>query len=191
MQYPNLKDYIAVLDGVLPHSVCDKILEEYANSGEWGDTLVGSNGIGDVRKDIRSATTIPMSADFVIDRNAELRRELDSDVFAGASKAIQEYNKRFERSEIEQDSGYELLRYETGQFYTQHVDSFKARPRAVSCSFALNDDYEGGEFGFFDRELVIKAPKGGAVLFPSGFMYPHEIMPVTKGTRYSIITWFI
>ena len=28
------------------------------------------------------------------------------------------------------------------------------------------------------------------VMFPSTFMYPHEVMPVTKGTRYSIITWF-
>jgi hypothetical protein len=193
MQYPNLKDYIIALDDVLPHSVCDKILDEYANSGEWQQTVVGKKGSnkGEVREDIRSATAIQMSADFVFARNAELRREIDADVFAGASKAIQAYNANFEHVRIEEDSGYELLRYETNQFYTQHVDSFKARPRAVSCSFALNDDYEGGEFGFFDRELIIKATKGGAVLFPSNFMYPHEIMPVTKGTRYSIITWFI
>ena len=188
MQYPNIKDYIIVLDDVLPHSVCDKILEEYAETDEWVQTVVGS---GNVRKDIRSAMIIQMSTDSVVARNAELRREIDSDVFAGASKAIQAYNKTFEHSLIEEDSGYGLLRYETGQFYTQHVDSFKACPRAVSCSFALNDDYEGGEFGFFDREMVIKAPKGGAVLFPSNFMYPHEIIPVTQGTRYSIITWFI
>jgi predicted 2-oxoglutarate/Fe(II)-dependent dioxygenase YbiX len=64
-------------------------------------------------------------------------------------------------------------------------------PRSVSCSFALNDDYEGGEFAFFDRELKYKLKKGSILLFPSSFMYPHEIMPVTKGTRYSIVTWFI
>jgi predicted 2-oxoglutarate/Fe(II)-dependent dioxygenase YbiX len=188
MKYPNLKDYIIVLDDVLPHSVCDKILEEYAETDEWQQTVVSG---GEERLDIRSATTIQMSADFVVARNAELRREIDSDVFAGASKAIQAYNANFEHGRIEEDSGYELLRYETGQFYTQHVDSFKARPRAVSCSFALNGDYEGGEFGFFDKEITVKAPKGGAVLFPSNFMYPHEILPVTIGTRYSIITWFI
>ena len=188
MQHPNVKDYVFVLEDVIPQAVCDKILEEYANSGEWQQTVVGD---GVVREDVRSATTIQMSQDFVIFKNAELRREIDSDVFAGAAKAIQAYNEKFNHGRIEEDSGYELLRYETGQFYTQHTDSFKARPRAVSCSFALNDDYEGGEFGFFDREIVVKAPKGGAVLFPSNFMYPHEIMPVTKGTRYSIITWFI
>jgi predicted 2-oxoglutarate/Fe(II)-dependent dioxygenase YbiX len=187
MKYPNIKDYIIVLDDILPHSVCDKILDEYAQTDEWVQTQIGSG----INTNIRSATTIQMSADFVVSRNAELRREIDADVFAGASKAIQAYNANFEHCRIEEDSGYELLRYETGQFYTQHTDSFKARPRAVSCSFSLNDDYEGGEFGFFDRELVIKAPKGGAILFPSNFMYPHEIMSVTKGNRYSIITWFI
>jgi predicted 2-oxoglutarate/Fe(II)-dependent dioxygenase YbiX len=61
----------------------------------------------------------------------------------------------------------------------------------VSCSFALNDNYEGGEFSFFDGQIKIKLPKGAALLFPSNFMYPHQILPVTNGTRYSIITWFI
>ena len=36
-----------------------------------------------------------------------------------------------------------------------------------------------------------KLEKGDALMFPSNFMYPHEVMPVTKGTRYSIITWFV
>jgi predicted 2-oxoglutarate/Fe(II)-dependent dioxygenase YbiX len=112
-------------------------------------------------------------------------------MFNCAAKAIEQYNKVFPAAMIEQDSGYELLRYQTGQFYKQHTDSFKAQPRAVSCSFALNDDYEGGEWGFWDKEKVIKAKKGSVIMFPSNFMYPHEIMPVTKGTRYSIITWFI
>jgi len=61
----------------------------------------------------------------------------------------------------------------------------------VSCSFALNDDFGGGEFAFFDRELIYNLKKGSVIMFPSNFMYPHEIMPVIKGTRYSIITWFV
>lgn len=63
-------------------------------------------------------------------------------------------------------------------------------PRTISCSFALNDDYEGGEFAFFDRRIATKIKKGAAIIFPSNFMFPHEIIKVKKGTRYSIITWF-
>lgn len=184
----NIKDYIVVFEDVITQSLCDAILEEFSNEEEWQKTVVGE---GRIDNKTRTAETILISYPYVIEKNPKVRQKLDKYVFASAGAIIQKYNEKFPLCHIEEDSGYELLRYKEGQFYTQHTDSFKARPRAVSCSFALNDDYEGGEWGFFDREMVIKAPKGSAVLFPSNFMYPHEIMPVTKGTRYSIITWFI
>mgnify|MGYP001213588018 CR=1 FL=1 len=31
--------------------------------------------------------------------------------------------------------------------------------------------------------------KGDVVIFPSNFMYPHRVEKVTKGTRYSFVTW--
>ena len=83
------------------------------------------------------------------------------------------------------------MRYSENGYYSLHTDSYKDIPRSVSCSFNLNDDYEGGEFAFFGGEMMIRAPKGSAIVFPSNFMYPHEIMEVKKGTRYSIVTWFI
>jgi predicted 2-oxoglutarate/Fe(II)-dependent dioxygenase YbiX len=182
----NINDYIVVFEDIVTHALCDALLDEYANSNEWLDTHI-KNG---VNKNIRSAQTILMSTEEIILRREKNRRKLDKYVFASAGLAIKKYNEKFKYAHIEEDTGYELLRYETGQFYTQHTDSFMGAPRAVSCSFALNDDYEGGEFAFFDREISIKAPKGAVVLFPSNFMYPHEILPVTQGTRYSLITWF-
>jgi predicted 2-oxoglutarate/Fe(II)-dependent dioxygenase YbiX len=183
-----LTDYIQVFENIVPDELCDVILKEFSDEQEWVKTVVGG---GDVRPDIRSAETIVISFPHVIEANSVVRKQLDLDIFTSAGLAIKKYNEKFPLAEIEEDSGYELLRYKEGQFYTEHTDSFKARPRAVSCSFALNDDYEGGEFAFFNREKTFKVPKGAAILFPSNFMYPHEIMPVTKGTRYSIVTWFI
>jgi predicted 2-oxoglutarate/Fe(II)-dependent dioxygenase YbiX len=84
-----------------------------------------------------------------------------------------------------------LLRYEEGNFYIEHTDSFKAQQRSLSCSLLLNHDYDGGEFAFFNRQMMIKSKKGSVIMFPSNFMFPHEIMEVTKGTRYSIITWLV
>jgi predicted 2-oxoglutarate/Fe(II)-dependent dioxygenase YbiX len=184
----NIKDYIVVLENAMTHSLCDAILEEFNNEDEWQKTVVGN---GEVNGKIRNAETVVISYPHVIEKNLKVRKKLDNYIFASAGLVIKKYNEKFPLCRIEEDSGYELLRYKEGQFYTKHTDSFKARPRAVSCSFALNDDYEGGEWGFFDCEMVVKTPKGSAVLFPSNFMYPHEIMPVTKGTRYSIVTWFI
>jgi predicted 2-oxoglutarate/Fe(II)-dependent dioxygenase YbiX len=52
----------------------------------------------------------------------------------------------------------------------------------------LNDDYEGGEFIMFDNEKI-KLNKGDLLIFPSIFLYPHKVETVTKGTRYSFISW--
>jgi predicted 2-oxoglutarate/Fe(II)-dependent dioxygenase YbiX len=61
----------------------------------------------------------------------------------------------------------------------------------ISLSITFNDDYEGGNFSFFDGEHVIKTKAGSVLMFPSNFMYPHAITPITRGTRYSMVTWFI
>jgi predicted 2-oxoglutarate/Fe(II)-dependent dioxygenase YbiX len=65
-----------------------------------------------------------------------------------------------------------------------------SEPRSISCSLNLNDDYEGGEFTFFDDTLSYNLGKGDVLMFPSNFMYPHAIKPILSGTRYAIITWF-
>jgi len=184
----NINEYIVIIKNVLTRPLCDAILKEFKNSDEWEDAVVGK---GRVEKNARNCETVVISYPHIIEKNKKIRLKLDKYIFASASKCIQEYNTKYPHCSIEEDSGYELLKYSEGGFYIQHVDSFKARPRSVSCSFILNDDFEGGEFAFFDRELKYKLDKGDAIMFPSNFMYPHEVMPVTKGTRYSIITWFI
>ena len=52
----------------------------------------------------------------------------------------------------------------------------------------LNNDYKGGEFIMFEDE-EIKLNEGDLLIFPSIFLYPHKVEPVTKGIRYSFISW--
>lgn len=182
-----LDKYILVIENAIDNDLCVDILNEYKNCSDWTQAITASGKTNAERQ----CDTIGVSFNLIIEKNKEIRQNLDQSLFNCAAEVIKQYNKKFPLAHIEEDSGYELLRYKEGQFYTQHTDSFKARPRAVSCSFALNDDYEGGEFAFFDRDLVYKLKKGSCIMFPSNFMYPHEIMPVTSGTRYSIVTWFV
>jgi len=184
----NLEDYIVVLDDIIPNDLCDRVVNEYKNSPEWDLAQVGNNTTD---TNYRNVHSLFISTSEVILKNQNVRKKLDEELFNVANKAITKYNSMFNHCNVVRDSGYDLLRYDVGQFYVQHTDSYQMHPRSVSCSFALNDDYEGGEFAFFDRELKYKLKKGSILLFPSSFMYPHEIMTVTKGTRYSIVTWFI
>lgn len=183
----DLKDYIVVIDNIVPAEVADAVLAEYADSDEWRNTTI-QNG---ENLSVRNCQSIGISFSENIRRNPEVRSRIDHSIFQCASKSLYEYKQRFQSCTVEKDSGYDLLKYKEGGFYKQHTDSFKDTPREVSCSFALNDEFDGGEFAFFDKELVYKLNKGSCILFPSNFMYPHEVTPVSNGTRYSIVTWFI
>lgn len=179
----NINDYIVEFENIVPDYLVDTIFREYENANEWSPTYIGK---GIIDTSVRNVNSIQLSF-----HSTEIRKAIDTELFNCAGEAIKKYNELFPHAKIIEDSGYELLRYQIGQFYKQHTDSYKDRPRAVSCSFMLNDDYEGGEFAFFEGELKFKPKKGSVLMFPSNFMYPHEIMPVTQGVRYSIITWFI
>lgn len=183
----DLRDYIVVFENIVPNELCDEVLDEYNNDKNWINTSVS----GGTRRDIRRCDAINLSESFIIGKNQDKRKNIDDRLFECAGRAIKQYNDKFEFAKIQGDSGYILLRYQEGEFYKEHTDHFLQNPRIVSCSLTLNDDFEGGDFGFFNREMVLKPPKGSALMFPSNFLYPHEVMPVTRRVRYSIITWFI
>jgi len=89
----------------------------------------------------------------------------------------------------------EILRYENSDHYTWHVDHFHKAPRTVSCIFMLNNDYEGGNLLFknpLTNEIEkITTKSNRLILWPSNFLFPHKIEPVTKGVRFSIVSWIL
>jgi len=85
-----------------------------------------------------------------------------------------------------------LLKYQEGGYYKRHVDSGRLIHREFSVIIMLNDDYDGGSLKFFEQENMIKevTPKAGRIIiWPSNLLYPHQAMPVTKGTRFVLVSW--
>lgn len=185
-----LSKYILLINNVLDPRTCSDILMEYSDTSEWAQAKVGAEEVE--RPDIRGAYSLGMSQPNVIERNPETRRALDKIVFERVNAALNFYRSKmpFQDIPVGVDSGYDLLMYSEGRGYSQHVDSFTQIPRALSCSLLLNTDFEGAEFCFFDGKYVLKPTLGSALFFPSNFQYPHQVNLVTKGTRYSIVTWF-
>jgi Rps23 Pro-64 3,4-dihydroxylase Tpa1-like proline 4-hydroxylase len=183
-----LEDYIHVFDDIFPENFCNEVLLEYKFTDEWSDALVGE---GQINKQSRNCDIINITDQFIISKNFEKRKYIDDQIYENLKKSIEKYTEKHPLFNIDIDTGYNLLRYKEGQYYTQHCDSFKTEQRSVSCSIQLNEDYDGGEFAFFDREIMIRTKTGSVIMFPSNFMYPHEVMPVIKGTRYSIVTWLV
>ena len=84
--------------------------------------------------------------------------------------------------------------YNVNDFYDYHVDSFQSSDSKMlynyGFSISLTDDYEGGDFVLQTEagEIGYKVGKGEVVIFP--IIYPHKVMPITKGCRQNIIGWF-
>ena len=87
----------------------------------------------------------------------------------------------------------DLLKYDVGGKYNLHTDDYSTTPRQLSIIMNLNNEYEGGDLIFTDQkgnELKrYNLNKGSIVFFPSNFLYPHSIEPITKGARYSVVAW--
>ena len=78
------------------------------------------------------------------------------------------------------------------RMHHDHIHSlFDGKERGIPVlSFVgnLNDDYEGGNLVFFgDYAVPLRA--GDIVMFPSNFIYPHQVDEVTKSVRYSFVSW--
>lgn len=182
----SLEKYIVEFENVISDKLCENIISEYDNFHEWTNAETASG----FRPNVRNCSSINMSEPKIIIRNEIPRKNIDNNLYLIFSDIANNLQKKYANLVISKDSGYNLLKYQENQFYIQHVDSSATYPRTISCSICLNDNYEGGEFCFFDGKLKYNLKKGSAIAFPSNFMYPHQIRPVTRGTRYSIITWF-
>ena len=103
------------------------------------------------------------------------------------------YKAKFPMMASNKINQIDLLKYSVGGKYEVHTDHFTTNVRSLSVIINLNEGYEGGDLIFTDQKKIevkrIKLGKGSIVFFPSNFMYPHSIAPITKGVRYSIVSW--
>ena len=95
---------------------------------------------------------------------------------------------------------YNYLIYKKGDHFTKHRDQIMREPpidwsqmRVYSTSTMISEseDFEGGEFIFYDKGdgegEELKIEKGETLIFDS--TKAHEVKPVTKGTREVLVAW--
>ena len=104
----------------------------------------------------------------------------------------------------------QITRYKKGWFYKFHTDGMgdhlsayhnpenaflHGHVRKLSMSVMLNNNFEGGAFEFasYGKEncnvTPIEAEAGSVIVFPSSM--EHRVAPIIKGTRYSVVCWFV
>ena len=180
-----MKKYIGYYKNILEKKVCNDLIE-YTNKMQ-------------LKPSTYSSTTGKI-------KNSEERVKMDDvwfkegepffkEIFNGFSDVIKNYQREHEDCRIQKHCGFRLNKYSEGGFMSRHVDNIHhshgqeyGYPQASALLF-LNDDYEGGHFHI--SGLRYETKKGSAIIFPSNFMFPHEVNRIEKGTRYSIVTWLM
>ena len=184
----NLEHLIHVENNVISDDFCKQIIEEYDEPDDWKPGTINDYEVNEYRK----CEVVYLSQDETLERNLKTRKKIDQKLYKIINDLLEKYLKKYDSLgyvQIKEDTGYMLLRYKTGDYVKKHVDTSSDQHRTLSCSLILNDDYQGGEISFFDGEVKPNLKKGDLLIFPSSFTYPHQVLPVTSGTRYSIITW--
>jgi len=185
-----IKNFIKIYDDVLPLSVISNLIR-YSKKSEFSKTRVGSADGGKIDFNVRRTFTLALNnldnsltsvhwfnflGNFFTEKFYQYKRELN-----------------IIDATIKQISNIEILKYEDTGFYTWHVDHFPEIPRTISFILMLNNDYEGGNLCFRNPdgsgEWVVEVKPNRLILWPSVFLYPHTVKPVTKGTRYTIVAW--
>ena len=115
-------------------------------------------------------------------------------VFRRVTDITLNLNERFFKFDLfGLNEGFQFTNYEapSGK-YGKHVDrgmNIPVRKLSISIQLTNPEEYEGGELKLYDskEETIMDKAQGTLILFPSYVL--HEVMPVTKGERNSLVTW--
>lgn len=119
---------------------------------------------------------------------------ISSTLFNGLEEALQHYTNNLygpygAQNIRSREQTMHLLKYTESGYLPPHQDQGDST-RILSALLYLNDDYEGGEIEFPNSNVRFKPEAGSVIMFPSNFLYIHQVHPITKGTRYSLPNWY-
>ena len=178
-----MKKYIGYYEEVVPHVLCRDIINY--NFNFQPSTYANHKG-----KTKTSNERVCMDEVWIKNGNVYY-----NDIKAAFEYTIKKYSEEHELFSVIHHTDFRVNKYSEGGFMSKHCDNIhhshgqKYGFPQVSSLLFLNDNYEGGEFVVADE--VYNTKKGSVIIFPSNFMFPHEVKPITKGTRWSIITWIM
>jgi len=126
----------------------------------------------------------------------DIEREDGDFIINNIQHFVLDYLKKFNLhlSLITKFSRIRLNKYPKNSMMLTHVDHiqtiFDGTQKGIpilSIVGLLNDDFKGGEFFVKDKEF--KLTKGDVIIFPSIFIFPHEVKKILKKERYSFVLW--
>jgi SM-20-related protein len=186
-----------LLRGFFDARTCEEIIAELCHAPDGPAAVYGFGESGSVDERVRKvARLIPSPKTFEV-----VRRRLH----AGMAKVAAHFGISLSSCEEPQ-----FLRYRVGDYFVAHQDgntgmllTDREQSRKLSVVIFLNPQSESSEAGTYGGgslvfsewrpgriggEFRMSAEAGTLVVFPAETT--HEVIPVTRGERYSIASWY-
>jgi len=184
MKY-TLQDYVKVYRGIISKEVCDSTITELKVSEFSPHTFYSHISDSNILHD--------NNPDFFIQRIPS-----SDEIMKSTWNALSEYvGKDIAVPWFTGWGGYsspKFLSYDvnsTMQKHCDHIHDMFTDTRgipALSVIGVLNNEFTGGDLIFFD-DTNYNLQAGDLVVFPSNFLFPHEVKPVITGKRYSFASF--
>ena len=182
-----LKDYVKIYNGFYDLELCASIVNNLKKIN-W-DTHAFYNGLTGESKSYENELSISYD---VITQKEKLDQQVWNVINQYVTKDMAYMNDWYSGW-----SGYSVSRFnrylpETKmKLHCDHIHSLFDGTRkgipVLSILGVLNSEYEGGEFVMCGEKIKLNA--GDVIVFPSNFLYPHEVKPVKSGVRYTFVSW--
>lgn len=184
----------AYMNGLFNPDECDKIIEIGKSGRESSPLAYGITGDGGAEE-----LDFDKYAKVRISPVSWLRSDVDDNrwIWERIAGAVTSINNQFFNYELNEIQSLQFTAYDSEEkgFYGKHIDmmykSNGTRKLSLSVQLSNEGDYEGGSLLLYTGEDPLTLPKtrGSGFFFPSYTL--HEVTPVTKGIRYSLVAWFL
>lgn len=180
--------FIFAFDGALPDFLCDDMVERFEqHRHEQYEGRVGS--------EVGENMSLKKTTDLVVSGKAHWN-DVDNNLFRSLGLAIRGFQKEYEffaNMQQFKDMGYNLQRYQPGEYYHWHVDADNPQlaNRQLVALWYLNDVEvgQGGETEFIHQGIKVKPEKGKLILFPPFWTHQHRAVTLQEGAKYIATTW--
>ena len=175
----NLDDFVYVKEDSLSEEFCRHCIEKFNNdSGRYQGVVHGG-----VYPDTKKTIDLTLS-------DKDHWKEEDDVFFKSINSHLGEYlNFVPESKEVlsyPQDTGYQIQRYDPGDFYTWHQDQWTNR--RITFIWYLNDITEDG-YTEFSTGLKVQPKTGKLLMFPALWPWMHRGYPPKSETKYICTGW--
>ena len=178
--------FIFECNNALPDFICDDIVTRFeSNPKDHYQGRVGAEAIQN--------TALKTTTDLVV-TGRDHWQDAHNNLFRSLSLCLQEFSRQhdyFADLKRFKDMGYNLQRYQQGEYYHWHVDADNQAlsNRQLVAIWYLNDVEQGGSTDFYHQHLSVQPEKGKLILFPPFWTHQHRAAIVERGTKYIATTW--